>query len=235
MLLSVIELAVVDLTGTAVRDDGVVERALLEALAGAGLGDDGPELQARLAFVRATMGQARIDVLETLFLDDVGRAWEAAHRFEDAFDAAVARGEVEPLPGAEAALTALRAAGVRICLATELSPRNRDHLLDVFGWRDLVDLALAPEDGLRGAPAPDLVLSALMRLRVDDVHAVAVVGDTVADLDAGTRSGASIVAGVLTGAHTRRQLEDAPHTHLLEGIHLLPELIASAHVPRCVH
>ncbi|HEX6311475.1 MAG TPA: HAD family hydrolase [Acidimicrobiia bacterium] len=225
-----IELAVVDLTGTTVRDEGVVERALLDALADTGLALDGAELHPQRAFVRETMGQPRLDVLRGLFLGDEARAREAAHRFEDAFDAAVARGEVEALPGAEAALTALGAAGMRVCLATELSPRNRDHLLDVLGWRDLVDLALAPEDGVRGAPAPDLVLTAIMRLAVDDVRAVAVAGDTVNDLVAGSRAGASIVAGVLTGAHDRSRLENAPHTHLLAGVHELPEAIA-AHVP----
>ena len=231
MLGAVIELAVVDLAGTTVRDDGVVERAVVEALAATGLdATGGPDGQGRLAFVRETMGQPRIDVLRALFLGDEERAWAAAHRFDDAFDAAVARGEVEPLPGAEAALTALRATGMQVCVVTELSPRNRDHLLDVLGWRDLVDLALAPEDGVRGAPAPDLVLSAIVRLRIDSVRAVAVVGDTVSDLEAGTRAGASIVAGVLTGAHTRRQLADAPHTHLLDGIHELPEAIAAAQV-----
>jgi phosphoglycolate phosphatase len=226
----VIELAVLDLNGTTVRDGGVVERALVEALAGAGLDAQGPEMPARLAFLRETMGMPRIDVLRALFFDDEERAWDAARRFEDAFDRAVASGEVEALPGAETALTALGAAGMRVCLVTELAPRNRDHLLDVLGWRDLVDLTIGPDDGLRGAPAPDLVLSAVMRLGVGAVRAVAVAGDTVSDLEAGTRAGASIVAGVLTGVHGRDQLAAAPHTHLLEGIHELPEAIAGAQV-----
>ena len=225
-----IELAVVDLNGTTVCDNGAVERALLEALAGAGLEAHGPDVPARLAFLRETMGMPRIDVLRALFLDDEERAWDAARRFEDAFDAAVARGEVEALPGAETALTALGAAGMRVCLVTELSHRNRDHLLDVLGWRDLVDLAVGPDDGLRGAPAPDLVLSAVMRLGAGAVHSVAVAGDTASDLEAGTRAGASIVAGVLTGAHGRDELADAPHTHLLDGVHQLPEVIAAAPV-----
>jgi hypothetical protein len=37
------------------------------------------------------MGQPRIDVLRALFLDDEERAWDAARRFEDAFDPAAAR------------------------------------------------------------------------------------------------------------------------------------------------
>ena len=42
---------------------------------------------------------------------------------------------------------------------------------------------------------------------------------------AGTRSGASVVAGVLTGAHTAEELADAPHTHLLGSIAELPGIV----------
>jgi len=68
----------------------VIERAV-EAPAGAGLEPRGPDMSARLAFVRETMGQPRIDVLRALFFDDEERAWDAARRFEDAFDPAAAR------------------------------------------------------------------------------------------------------------------------------------------------
>jgi len=52
-----------------------------------------------------------------------------------------------------------------------------------------------------------------------------VAGDTVSDLVAGTRSGASIVAGVLTGAHSAAELAEAPHTHLLGSIAELPGIV----------
>jgi len=56
------------------------------------------------------------------------------------------------------------------------------------------------------------------------VRRVAVAGDTASDLLAGTRAGASVVAGVLTGAHDRDALAAAPHTHLLESIVDFPAL-----------
>jgi phosphoglycolate phosphatase-like HAD superfamily hydrolase len=61
-----------------------------------------------------------------------------------------------------------------------------------------------------------------MRLEIDAVQEVAVAGDTASDLEAGTRAGAAIVAGVLTGAHSREQLLAAPHTHLLTSVTELP-------------
>jgi len=70
-----------------------------------------------------------------------------------------------------------------------------------------------------------MILTAVLRLRIDDVAEVAVVGDTSSDLVAGSRSGASIVAGVLTGAHSRKELAAAPHTHLLDSVADLPALL----------
>jgi phosphoglycolate phosphatase len=222
-----IELAVLDMAGTTVRDDGVVERSFVEAMAGMGVDPDGPQMAAHLAYVRRTMGQPKIDVFRALLGTDEA-AHQANRRFEDAFGRAVGRGEIEPLPGAEAALDALRAEGVRVCLTTGFSRVTRQQVLDVLGWRELVDLALSPEDGIRGRPHPDLILWAVIRLDVGAVGRVAVAGDTVSDLEAGTRAGAAIVAGVLTGAHTKEQLEAAPHTHLLHGVDELPGVIAAA-------
>ena len=50
-----------------------------------------------------------------------------------------------------------------------------------------------------GAPAPDLVLTAMLRLGVDDVRETAVAMSTEAGVKAGRRAGAGVVAGVLTG------------------------------------
>ena len=86
-------------------------------------------------------------------------------------------------------------------------------------------LRLQPADAGRGRPWPDMILAAVLRLRIDDVAEVAVAGDTTSDLVAGSRSGASIVAGVLTGAHTRDELAEAPHTHLLNSIADFPALV----------
>src|SRR5262249_49696070 len=103
----------------------------------------------------------------------------------------------------------------------------RDQLLESLGWSTRVALALSPSEELRGRPAPDLVLAAVLRLGIDDVRHVAVAGDTANDLLAGHRAGASIVAGVLAGAHDRQTLAAAPHTHIVETIGDVAELITA--------
>jgi phosphonatase-like hydrolase len=221
--MSEIRLAVLDLAGTTVRDDGMVEAAFVDALrdVGAGPGTDG--YAERLGALRAAMGRSKLEVFRELLGDDA-RARQANVAFEAAYGAGVAAGALHPIEGAPEALAALRAAGVLVCLSTGFSERTRDALLDALGWRDRVDLALSPGPGVRGRPYPDLVLAAVLALEVDDVRAVAVVGDTANDLLAGTRAGASVVAGVLTGAHGRAELGAAPHTHLLDSVAEFPAL-----------
>jgi phosphoglycolate phosphatase len=223
---SEIRLACLDLAGTTIRDDGAVEAAFVAALgdAGAGPGTDG--YPNRLAHLRATMGRSKLEVFrELLGADAPARRANAA--FEAAYGAAIERGEVTPIVGAAEAIAQLRESGVLVCLTTGFSARTLDALLDAVGWRDRVDAALAPGPGVRGRPHPDLVLRAVLDLQVDDVAAVAVAGDTASDLWAGTRAGASVVAGVLTGAHDRSQLAEAPHTHLLDSIADFPDLCVS--------
>src|SRR5213076_3337207 len=82
----------------------------------------------------------------------------------------------------------------------------------------LIDLALSPADAGRGRPWPDMPLTALLRLRGGGVSELAVAGDTASDIESGRRAGAAIVAGVLTGASTRADLEQAGAPLILDTI-----------------
>jgi phosphoglycolate phosphatase len=139
----------------------------------------------------------------------------------------VRREDIEPRPGVETTFAALRAVDVHVCLTTDLSRATLEHVIDVLGWRDLVDVALAPDpdDGMRAAPAPDLLFAAALRLHLDDVREIAVASDSVDDLVAGARAGASIVAAVPNRADDVATLRGAPHTHLLRAIDEFPALV----------
>ena len=164
------------------------------------------------------MGMSTIVVFRNLFAGDEAAARAANKRFGEAYEEAL--GSVAPIAGARETILGLRRSGVRVCLTTGFSAVLRDAVLEALGWQGVADLTLTPEEavGGRGLPHPDLILTAALRLGVDDVRHIAVVGDTTNDLVAGWRSGASLVAGVLTGAHTRTTLEAAPHTHLFDSI-----------------
>jgi phosphonatase-like hydrolase len=220
-----IRLAVLDMAGTTVSDHGTVEASFLDALESIGIGRDDERIEGHLAYVRATMGMSKIVVFRDLLgYEATARAANTA--FETAFSRRVEAGEVDEIGGATSVLGRLRNAGIKVCLTTGFSDTTREAIIDRLGWRDLVDLSLSPSEGVRGRPFPDLALTALMRLGIDDVAELATAGDTTSDLLAGHRAGASVVVGVLTGAHDRATLEQAPHTHILESIRDLPALLA---------
>lgn len=224
-MMPAVQLMALDMAGTTVSDDGVVQRAFRRALDEVGgAPDDGPVGDPD-EFARRTMGQSKIVVFTELFSGDAARADRANTAFEAAYDAAIDGGEISPLPGAAEAMAELRSVGIRVCLTTGFAPATCERIISALGWSGAVDLALSPSDAGRGRPWPDMILTAVLRLGIDDVHAVAVAGDTASDLLAGWRSGAGVVAGVLTGAHNRTELEAAPHTHILPAVSDLARLV----------
>lgn len=227
-----ITLACLDLAGTSVADGGGVERAFAEALATQGI-VPGTEAYGRsMAHVRDARGQSKLRVFHQIFSDD-DRARAANHSFERAYDSIIDRVGLAPIPGAEAAIDKLTEAGIRVCLTSGLGRTTLGRVIDTLGWWKRADLLICPDDaGGRGRPYPDMILTAALTLQVDDVRHIAVCGDTTSDILSGHRAGASIVAGVLTGAHDRSQLESAGATHVLGSISDLPDVIF--HTPATV-
>ena len=188
--------ACLDMAGTTVADDGTVMEAFTAAIAEPNL--PVAAFSQAMQDVRSSMGQSKIEVFRRI-LGDEAAAVKANEAFEDHYGAAVARGSVAAMPGAEDTFAALRDAGIRVCLATGFSPVTRDAITGRLGWATLVDLALSPADAGRGRPWPDLPLTALLRLGGGAVSELAVAGDTGSDIESGLRAGAAVVAGVLTG------------------------------------
>ncbi len=183
-------LVVLDMAGTTVADDGLVERAFARAAEEAGTEPGSPEFARQLDHVRATMGESKITVFRALFSDE-DRARRANSAFERAYARLVDSGACRPLPGAEDTIRELRAQGRKVALATGFSRTTQDAVLDALGWREIADLTLCPADAGRGRPHPDLVLTALLRTGAASVRHVAVAGDTAYDMLSGVRAGAS--------------------------------------------
>ena len=70
-----------------------------------------------------------------------------------------------------------------------------------------------------------MIFQAMEATGVLDVRQVINVGDTPLDLQSGSNSGVRGVVGVLSGAHDREALQGERHTHIIESIATLPELI----------
>jgi len=218
-----IRLACLDMAGTTVADDGLVLAAFAAALDT--LRVTGEADRARMTtYVVDTMGESKITVFRALFQGDEEAAQEGNAAFESAYSQRISL--TRALPGAVETFQRLRADGVKVALTTGFARPTVDALLEHLGWNGLVDLSLTPGDvGGLGRPHPDMILAAAERLGVEDLAAVAVAGDTVSDIRSGLAAGASIVAGVLTGAHGRSALAEAGATSVLDHVAEFPALL----------
>ncbi|SDH67614.1 phosphonatase-like hydrolase [Leifsonia sp. 98AMF] len=219
-----LELVVLDLAGTTVLDDGLVQRAFERAVDAAGLAETPEQRIAALDVVRETMGQSKLAVFRSLSADE-DQAQHADAVFESTYAELIAAEGLQPVPGAEDLIRRLRATGVKVALTTGFSRRTRDVVLDALGWRDLADVTLTPAEAGRGRPYPDLPLTALLRTGASSVEGMVVVGDTASDIASGIAAGAGLVVGVLTGAHDEQTLLDAGADAVLPSVADLPELL----------
>ncbi|MFE6332674.1 phosphonatase-like hydrolase [Streptomyces sp. NPDC057798] len=217
-----IRLVVLDMAGTTVADGGLVEQAFAEAAR-----QLGAEPASMLDHVRATMGESKISVFRHLFGEET-KAQQANKAFEEAYARLVDAGRIAPVPGAREAIEELTSQGRTVVLTTGFARPTQDAILTALGWQDLVPLTLCPADaGGRGRPYPDMVLTAFLRTAAaDGVRQVAVVGDTSYDMLSGVRSGAGLVAGVLTGAHDAQALAAAGAHRVLDSVAQLPGALA---------
>ncbi|GLW25464.1 HAD family hydrolase [Microbispora triticiradicis] len=220
-----VKLACLDLAGTTIGDTAMVERAFAEAIATQGIVPGTSAYARAMVHVHRSRGCPKIEVFRGIFPGNEAQAQAANLTFERSYEGAIERAGLVPIPGTIEAIEKLREAGLKIALITGFSRATLGRVLSSLSWVDMLDLALCPEDAGRGRPYPDMVLTAVLRSGVDDVRQVAVAGDSESDMLCGRRAGASIVAGVLTGVHTRERLLGGGATHILDSIAEFPGLV----------
>jgi phosphoglycolate phosphatase len=220
-----IRLACLDLAGTTIGDIAMVERAFAEAIATQGIVPGTGAYARAMVHVHRSRGCPKIEVFRGIFPDNEAQAQAANLTFERSYEGAIGRAGLIPMPGTVETLERLRGAGIKVCLITGFSRVTLSRVLSALSWSDKVDLALCPEDAGRGRPMPNMVLTAVLRLGIEDVRHVAVAGDSESDMLCGRRSGASVVAGIMTGVHSKERLLKGGATHILDSIADLPNLL----------
>ena len=141
--------------------------------------------------IKAQRKISRTDIFELLFGPDE-EAKRIAHR---EFDQIYERhfGPVRPMePGARLRLEALRARGIRLGVLSNRARRFMAHeiyTIDGSGWLELFDTMVCGDDVRRRKPFPDLIETALAQLGEPVGPQCWYVGDSVADIEAGSRAG----------------------------------------------
>jgi len=206
-------LVIFDMAGTTIEDRGQVPAAFAAALSANGITlspDD-------IARVRGASKRQAIRALLPSW--DGHRAEGIYEQFRHELASRYASDGVHSMPGALETFRHLRARGAKVALTTGFDRDFATMLLASIGWtRNTVDALVCGNDVVNGRPAPDLILLAMKMTSVLDPDRVANVGDTTLDLESAVRAGVRWNIGVLSGAHRRDALEQAPHTKLIQSV-----------------
>ncbi|HJZ81291.1 MAG TPA: phosphonatase-like hydrolase [Pyrinomonadaceae bacterium] len=220
-----VELVVFDLAGTTVEDRGEVPAAFAGALAEHGIAVSGEQLHS----VRGASKRQAVLLFIPPGPERPLRAAVVYDSFRELLAQRYRADGVHPIAGAASTFQTLRERGVRVALNTGFDRETTALLLDALGWGGkFFDAVVCGDDVAQGRPAPYLIFHAMEATGASSVQRVANVGDTTLDLLAGHNAGVRWNIGVVSGAHKRPQLEEAPHTHLLTSVAELPDLWEAA-------
>jgi len=212
-------LVILDMAGTTIEDRGEVTVAFTSTLAthGIALTDE------QISGVRgAVKRQAIRDLMPPERAEESDRVYAD---FRHALSRIYTDGGVREIPGASDVIRTLRDRGVKVALTTGFDRDIASLLLTSLGWgTDHIDVVVCGDQVPRGRPAPDLIFVAMKLTMIEDLAKVANIGDTRLDLESAARAGVAWNIGVLSGAHTRAALEQAPHTHIVDSVAALPQL-----------
>ena len=219
MRLKELDLFVFDLAGTTVRDDGFVQRAFEGAAQDAGL-------RTEREWLRARMGWSKTEVFTDLLErngQDHNRAPALVRAFEAHLIAIYTECPIALTHGAGQAIAALDTAGVTVAFSTGFPRVIMDRILTAMGWSDRP--SVASDEVAQGRPAPDLIRAAMRLTGVAKAERVGAAGDTPSDLEAASRAGCAVIAGLGCGTHTLEELSRYEHTHLAtDPLHLVSQL-----------
>ena len=241
-----LQLVVLDMAGTTVRDQHEVEACFAQAAAATGL-------RASAARILAVQGLAKRFVFETLWREQLGpaagpaalaaRVEESYQAFRAVLEAHYRTREVVPTEGCPELLAFLKSRGIRVALTTGFYRAVTDLILHRLGWdagldaqhrgnaHSLIDLSIASDEVAEGRPAPLMIQKAMRAFGIADPQRVYNVGDTPSDLASGRRAGCARSLGVVNGTHTRAQLAACPNDGLLASLAELHQQLRAGLVP----
>ncbi|MDH2308135.1 HAD family hydrolase [Methylobacterium brachiatum] len=116
--------------------------------------------------------------------------------------------EVRPFPAVRQLFERVRAAGLKIALASSGKGPEVERYQEILGIADLVDVVTSSDDADRSKPHPDIFEAAAQKLEGFGKAEMIVIGDTPYDAQAASKAGLRTI-GVLCGGFPEADLSGA--------------------------
>lgn len=114
---------------------------------------------------------------------------------------------IKAFPGAREVLLKMRAAGIRVAIASSSNKEDLKTFKKIANITDLIDVETSADDAERSKPAPDIFQATLDRLKLP-ADGVLALGDTPWDIEAAGKAGVKTVA-VTSGGWSEHDLRQA--------------------------
>jgi phosphonatase-like hydrolase len=222
-----IDLIVFDLAGTTVHDNNDVHRVLQQALKHFEVDISIEEANEVMGIpkpiaIRALLQLKKVDLITDKVIHDIHQFFVKAMIAFYQTDESVKEKE-----GASELFKSLKENGTKVVVDTGFDRPITNAILDRLGWINskLIDGSVCSDEVENGRPHPDMIFKAMQLAGVTDINKVAKVGDTASDMQEGTSAGCGLVIGITSGAFSREALLKEPHTHLIDSLWELPEVM----------
>jgi phosphonatase-like hydrolase len=221
-----IKMAVLDMAGTTVTDDGSVANAFKNAFVKNGyaisLEDTHPFMGVKkIVAVRQMLEQLGeeftdedVEDIHTDFVDEMIDFYE--------YDPSV-----KPFSDTEEVFEQLKEKGIRVTLNTGFPRVIADTIINRFQWKEksLVDDYIASDEVETGRPTALMIWELMQRAGIEDPAEVVKVGDTFIDIEEGKNAGCKYVVAVTTGSGSEEELKAYQPTHILNSLSELPGIL----------
>ena len=224
-----IELAVFDISGTTVKDNGEITEAFERTFR-----QKGYEIPKEK--IAAVMGYKKTDAIRTLlieFAEDKSVISESyineMHDFfiDNMIDYYATTTTLQPLPYVIETFQFLKNNDVKIGLDTGFFSDITRVAIDRLGWlkNDLIDFVLSSNEAKEGRPQPYMIQELMKRANVSDSKKVIKVGDTEVDVREGINANCLYSIAVTTGAYSRESLKLYHPDFIIDSLQELPGLL----------
>jgi phosphonatase-like hydrolase len=223
-----IQLVVFDIAGTTLYDDDFVNIAFRNAMQSSGYEvtqrevNDVMGLKKPQAIRMMLEKRMPAENITEQMIDDIHHVF-----LKNMIDFYKNDPDIREIGGASNVFRILKENGIKVALDTGFSRDITQTIIDRIGWeRDgLIDASVCSDEVPAGRPHPYMIEKIMQQLGINDVKAIAKVGDTPSDLEEGNNTGTRFVIGVTSGAYTKEELLQYPHTHIVNSVNDILEIV----------
>jgi phosphonatase-like hydrolase len=236
--MALIDLVVLDMAGTTIKDENEVEDCFWQAAEETGLNTTRERIV-------SMMGWSKKLVFQTLWKEQLSRSDDELIRlsvensytlFTKILEHHYQTQEVLPSKGCMELMQFLKNNGIKIALTTGFYRHVTDIILHRLGWDkgltrnytgdELINASVTSDQVILGRPAPFMIFKAMELCGVIDVRKVVKIGDTPSDLSEGKNAGC-LSFGILNGTHTRAQLTACENDGLMEDLDMFRSFLGT--------